>query len=114
MKIYSPNVLFLSSVLQYLEDPHKFVKTIIDSNEFDYILIDRLPVFEINSPDLLTVQCVPKHIYSASSPCWFFNKDGMLSHFNDKYTLIQSFSSVDGDFLVGGRYGSSRGFFFAK
>ena len=41
-----PNCLFLSSVIQYLEDPYQWLKVFVDS-KVDFILIDRMPFSKI-------------------------------------------------------------------
>ena len=72
------DVIFLSSVLQYLEKPNEVLKQLSESN-VDYILIDRTPFIE-NQNDRLTVQLVPESIYKASYPAWFFS--------NQKFNLL--------------------------
>lgn len=84
---YKPNVLLLSGVLQYLENPQEWIKK-FDKLDIDYILIDRTT--EIYGKNILSVQVVPETIYKASYPCWFFShnyiKDNLIH-----YDLIASF-----------------------
>lgn len=87
-----PNILILSSVLQYLEKPYEFIETILKEN-FEYILIDRTPFVE--GKDRITVQKVNPKIYRASYPCWFFNKRQMINIFLKKYSLVESFYCLD-------------------
>ena len=71
VKSENPNVLLLSSVMQYIERPFELLDEILKSN-FEYILIDRTP-FSKNTAKI-TLQIVPTSIYEASYPCWFFRE----------------------------------------
>ncbi|MCX7821522.1 MAG: methyltransferase, TIGR04325 family, partial [Brevinematales bacterium] len=68
-----PNVLLLSSVLQYLEKPYDMLAHLL-SCEFPFVIVDRTP-FNIKPEDRITVQRVPPWIYEASYPCWLFNEE---------------------------------------
>jgi putative methyltransferase (TIGR04325 family) len=92
LKKEQPNILILSNVLQYLENPKEFVKEILNMG-FEYILIDRTPV--VKGCDRLTVQKVNPKIYEASYPCWFFNEDSLISHFLGRYDLVEEFNCPD-------------------
>ena len=85
-----PNILLLSSVLQYLQNPFEWIEK-FNHLEIDYIVIDRTAVIS-EEKNLLTVQTVPKEIYEASYPAWFFNEKKLLASFN-KYDLISSFNN---------------------
>lgn len=87
-----PNTLLLGSVLQYLPNPISFIKDIL-AYEFNYIIIDRTPVFD--QPSRITIQKVPEEIYSASYPAWIFNRQKLLSLFIDKYELIADVDTAD-------------------
>lgn len=84
------DVVILSSVLQYIKDPHLLIDQIANL-KFKYIIIDRTS-FSHQSNDLLTIQNVPSDIYNASYPCWFFSLENFLSQFPD-YILIADFDS---------------------
>ena len=86
----TPNVLLLSCVIQYLEDPYKWLNDFLLLN-IPFIIIDRTP-FVDTQQDILTVQRVHDNIYSASYPCWFFNEDIFNSYFSN-YKLIGKFES---------------------
>lgn len=98
------NTLFISSTLQYLEDPIEFLNKIISYN-FPIIILDRISI--IHSPsNRLTIQSVPSSIYKAKYPCWFFNDQIILEVFKNNYELLESFDSfvlnktyVDGEVL---------------
>lgn len=88
------DVVFLSSVLQYLEKPESLLTELIKTKA-SYILIDRTPFIE-ESADRITVQSVPASIYKASYPAWFFSSN----KFNDLikkigYRIIEEFDSDD-------------------
>lgn len=91
LKERSPDVVILSTVLQYLENPYTFLNEILGYN-FEFILIDRTP-FTLNNTDRLTVQKVPPSIYNASYPCWFFSETKFITSINKKYELVESFDS---------------------
>lgn len=89
-----PNVLVLSSVLQYLEKPYDVLDNLLKNN-FDYILIDRTPFSIIG--ETIKLQIVPPSIYKASYPCRFFNESKFLEYFNNSgYTKIEQFYALDG------------------
>jgi putative methyltransferase (TIGR04325 family) len=89
----NPNVILLSSVVQYLENPYSFLTKLLDYN-FEYIIFDRT-AFVLEGSDLLTVQKVPPEIYLASYPAWFLKQDKFLDIFLDNYELIFEFNSFD-------------------
>jgi putative methyltransferase (TIGR04325 family) len=96
VKEQCPNVLVLSSVLQYLEKSYIFLNKILEYG-FDYVLIDRTP-FSTKSKDEVKLQIVPPNIYSASYPCHFFNQQYLESYFISKrYSLIEKFNGSDGE-----------------
>lgn len=85
-----PDVILLSSVLQYLEKPYEWIEKFI-SLGIKNIIIDRT-AFIAGAEDILTVQTVPQNIYSATYPAWFFGT-GMLEQFGDKYNLVATFDN---------------------
>jgi putative methyltransferase (TIGR04325 family) len=94
-----PQVILLSSVLQYLKEPYILIEELI-KNKFQNIIIDRTP-FKINGSDMITIQVVPKHIYEASYPSWIFNWDKFSSFFEVKYSLLTDFDAIDGSIKSG-------------
>lgn len=90
-----PNVVIISGVLQYLDDPQDIIQKLIKLNP-QYILINRLPVFiNKNKETTITIQKVAPEIYGfdVSYPCWIFNENDILKHFN-KYDMIAKFYSA--------------------
>jgi putative methyltransferase (TIGR04325 family) len=89
MEKHSPDVLLLSSVLQYLEQPYEWIEKFI-ALQIPFIILDRTAFIQ-HEKDILTVQRVPKEIYEASYPAWFF-APAVISKFTN-YKLIGLFES---------------------
>jgi putative methyltransferase (TIGR04325 family) len=89
----NPNVILLSSVVQYLENPYDFLKSLIEYN-FNYIIFDRTSFVEKGN-EQLTIQKVPSNIYPASYPAWFLDLEKFQSIFAEKYDLVFEFDSQD-------------------
>jgi putative methyltransferase (TIGR04325 family) len=66
-----PNVVLLSSVLQYLPDAGQIIKKICNSL-VNVIIIDRTP-FNNEQADKICIQKVPRSIYEASYPMRIFS-----------------------------------------
>jgi putative methyltransferase (TIGR04325 family) len=66
------DVIFLSSVLQYLESPHSTLAKLAETKA-PYILIDRTP-FTAGDQDRLTIQHVPNDIFPATLPAYIFSE----------------------------------------
>lgn len=106
-----PDVVLLSSVLQYIEYPYGLLEDIITRN-FQYIILDRTPVIELES-DILTIQKVPKEIYKASFPCWFLREKQLLSCFANRYEILGDWESFD-TWGLGRTRVQSKGYIFKK
>lgn len=91
-----PNILLLSSVLQYIEKPYELLDELL-KYDFEFVIIDRTP-FSLDSKEIIKVQVVPPWIYQASYPCWFFDMSKMKNYFiSKKYKIIEIFDAlVDG------------------
>lgn len=87
-----PDVLLLSSVLQYIEDPYLLLNKLL-AHKFKIIVIDRTP-FSENNEDIIKIQKIPPSIYSVSYPCWFFSESRFKAIFTS-YQLIESFHAFD-------------------
>jgi len=87
------DVVLFGSVLQYLEKPYEILDK-ISGLEIRYILIDRTPFIDKNR-DRITVQKVPKNIYKASYPCWYFSKDKFEREIQKKYDILLKFDALD-------------------
>lgn len=88
-----PDVVLLSSVIQYLEEPYALLDTIIE-NGFSYIIFDITPFYS-GKDDIITVQHVPKDIYLASYPFRIFSLDKFMNLFSGKYNMLADFDSLD-------------------
>ncbi|MFN9709791.1 MAG: methyltransferase, TIGR04325 family [Bacteroidota bacterium] len=85
-----PDIIILSSVLQYIENPYPLIEYISKLN-IKNIVLDRT-AFSNEQNDLLTIQNVPPDIYEASYPCWFFSSGSFIKKFIG-YTIIKEFDS---------------------
>ncbi len=94
LKEYTPNIVLLSSVLQYLENPYDIIEKIL-LLDCKYIIVDRTCVSNIRD-DMLTVQIVPKIIYDASYPCWIFSENKLIASFLN-YECISKINSEFAD-----------------
>ena len=92
------NCLLLSGVIQYIEDPYKLIKEILQY-EIDYIIIDRTPFF-LNMPDRITIQKVSPDYHEAIIPCRIFNYERFKNYFLEKYNVITESISIDGRMRV--------------
>ncbi|TDQ09251.1 TIGR04325 family methyltransferase [Pedobacter metabolipauper] len=105
--------VLLSSSVQYLPEPHVFLKKLATYN-FDFLLFDRT-AFSYTSDDRLTLQIVPPEIYPASYPAWFFHEEFFLSHFSDQYKVVAEFPSyVNGEavmYIDAKPAGANKGFY---
>jgi len=110
------DVLLLSSVIQYLEKPHDFLKE-IQGFDFKYIILDRTSFIKANQPDRLTLQIVPPDIYEAKYPAWFFNEKKLLEHFSNYDIKVEFESYVPGEQDIEidhVRSGYDKGFFLVR
>jgi len=86
------DLVLLSSVLQYIEDPYTLLTNLI-SYKPSGIIIDRTPF--ITGNDRITIQKVHPKIYNASYPCWFLNKEKFLERILENYDLLIEFDALD-------------------
>ena len=84
-----PDVVLLSSVLQYLPDPYAVLEELAAMQPASMV-IDRTPCSE-GSRDLLCVQTVPASIYQGSYPCWVFSRVKLESALGKRHVLRASF-----------------------
>jgi len=92
VKSFDIDVILLSSVLQYLEEPYKYLEY-IKSFAVKYIIVDRTPF--VKNIDRITIQKVSPKIYKASYPCWFFNEEKFISSLSSDYKLVMEFDALD-------------------
>ena len=108
----TPDVALLSSVVQYLPEPHALLDDIVRRG-FRTIIVDRTPLVE-GVRDRLTVQKVPPSIYDASYPAWFLERGRFLSHFRDGYEPAAEFDALAGEIDLGDVKARDKGFIFRK
>lgn len=88
-----PNVVLLSSVLQYLERPYAVLDQVLEL-PCEHVIIDRTP-FWAGPSDRLCVQTVPPSIYPASYPSWIFSRQQFRSRLDDDWQCIVTFDNRD-------------------
>jgi len=88
-----PNVVLLSSVLQYLERPYAVLDQVL-ALPCELVIIDRTP-FWSGPVDRLCVQAVPPSIYPASYPSWIFSRQEFRSRLDDDWQCIVTFDNPD-------------------
>ncbi len=91
----SPNILLLSSVLQYIEKPYGLLDEIL-KYKFEYIVFDRTPFGKYG--EKIKLQIVPPDIYDAKYPCWFFDEKKFIKYFKDmNFEIIEEFICAEGE-----------------
>ena len=110
IKEQNPDLILLSSVIQYIEKPYDLLKKIINYG-LEFIIIDRT-AFIKGDKDRLTIQKVSPKIYKASYPAWFFSETKFLKYFEEEYKLIEEFEALGKDMAnIPSRY---KGFIFRR
>lgn len=90
------DIAILSSVLQYIDNPEDVIRQLSKHN-IKKILIDRSP-FINGTKNIIKIQYVPKFIYSARYPVWFFSYNSFLHLMESEgYSLISEFSCKETD-----------------
>jgi putative methyltransferase (TIGR04325 family) len=92
---HQPNVILLSSVLQYLPDPIDIV-TKLTATKATLLIIDRTP-FSSLDVDKILIQKVPSSIYSASYPMRVFSREKFLEKVKCDWELITEIVNPDGN-----------------
>ena len=107
-----PNVVILSSVLQYLKDPYSILEELCQIN-VDVILID-MTIVSNNYVDDVYIQNVPQSIYEASYPVRSLSRQELIKSIeNFDYRMITDFDTLDFPQLV--KLDSDfKGFIFSK
>ena len=94
-----PNIILLSGVLQYLEDPAQALKEILAIGA-EIIVID-LTIVNSGFSDILWIQRIPSNIYSAKYPAWSLSKKILnQSLTNSNYQLVSEFKTLEFPALV--------------
>ena len=90
----TPNVVLLSSVLQYLPDPLGLLDKLSRVGA-SVMMIDRTPIASLPENRLL-VQHVPVSIYQASYPMWVFSGSQLLAHLAQHWRVVSRYDGADG------------------
>lgn len=88
-----PDIVVLSSVLQYLELPYAMLDKIFSLGS-RYVVIDKTAFIDYPT-DILTVQDVPEEIYQASYPAWFFSSQQFQKKIKG-YEILAQFNAYEG------------------
>lgn len=83
-------VILLSSVLSYLQDPHALVREVV-KGRIPHVIVDRTP-FIAGKRDRLAVQSAPREIGGGRYPCHLFNRDRLFAAFQADYELAEEWS----------------------
>lgn len=78
-------VILLSSVLPYLEDPHALLREVAAWGA-PHVIVDRTP-FVTGGRDRLAVQSAPPDLGGGRYPCWLFDRAGVTTAFQVHYDL---------------------------
>lgn len=78
-------VILLSSVLPYLQDPYALLREVVDCRK-PHLIVDRTPFF-VGNRDRVVVQSAPREIGGGRYPCRLFNRDGLLAAVQTDYEL---------------------------
>ena len=87
-----PNVVLLSSVLQYLPEPAQWIQK-IKMLGADVIIVDRT-IINFTEVDRLYIQHVPATIYPANYPCHTLSERRLINALDEDYVLEASFPSL--------------------
>jgi putative methyltransferase (TIGR04325 family) len=91
----NPNVVLLSSVLQYIPNLEDVIKKINQSG-IEMMIIDRTP-FHKGEDNKIAIQRVPKSIYEASYPIWVFS-EGIFNTLLSEWDIIAKIKNLEGFF----------------
>ena len=84
-KLFKPDIIILSSSIQYIENYKKVLNKLINLNS-DYIIILKTP-FNKKNIDEVYVQKPDKSIYKSTYPSWILGYDKFISNFDGKFIL---------------------------
>ena len=90
--VINPNVILLSSVLQYLPDPEQVLNE-LKATTASTIIIDRTPISDSHT-NIPCVQVVPSHIYSGSYPAWIFSRSWLQNQFVG-WEIVAEFDGIE-------------------
>lgn len=89
-----PNVVLLSSTIQYLEEPYEVLRSLAAAGA-SVVVLDRTPISE-HGQERIVVQRVPPSIYPASYPMRILSMASLLAALGPAYRLTASFMGPEG------------------
>lgn len=105
-----PNLAFFGASLQYVPAPFEILDRIL-SRRPSSVVFDKLALLD-KPDDRLTVQRVPKHIYEASYPAWFFSEACFLERMRSAgYKCLSEWRNID-EYPLEGATTAFKGFHF--
>lgn len=108
-----PDVLILSSVLCYLDDPYIWIKKFLDAG-VENVIVDRTAFIQ-GKTDRLTIQKVPQSIYPATYPAWFLNEEKFLMTWLSEYDIAGELpDSIDGVNFIEDVVCYRKGYYFVR
>ena len=96
-----PDILLLSCVIPYLEQPYQVLDQLMQFG-VPYMILDNT-YFNFEDRDRLCVQRVSPHIYDASYPSWFLDYRRVKNCIEKKYSIISEHLNDTVIFLDGKR-----------
>lgn len=112
MKTETPDVILLSSVLQYLKRPYEILES-LSSTKATLLVIDRSPFWSENKGSLV-IQHVPAQIYPASYPMHIFSEPEFLARMQNNWSLHAEFLSPEGRIHSPAGMFAFKGFLFTR
>jgi putative methyltransferase (TIGR04325 family) len=95
----APDVVLVSGVLQYLEDPYQVLDQ-LSTIGARTIVIDRTPWSEA-ADDIITLQVVPPEIFPARLPFRIFGRERLTCRLLTRYETVARFPAVDPEMHLG-------------
>lgn len=105
-----PDVVVLSSVIQYISELDKLFET-IKKNRAEFVVIDRTPFIQ-SGESKIARQVTPASIGKADYPLWLLKRDDVIGKLSDTYNVLSVFNAMDGDVFAGLRKVSFQGIIF--
>ena len=94
LKSETPNVILLSSVLQYLPNPEQTLRELL-ATPADTVILDRTPISSATS-NVPCLQIVPQHIYAGTYPAWVFAEDWLHTQLTG-WEIVAEFDGIEPD-----------------
>jgi putative methyltransferase (TIGR04325 family) len=109
---FHPNVVLLSGVIQYMEDPFDVLDAIVAVDSVEWIVFDRVSCSDSGSNEI-ALQRVRPPLGDSSYPVWFFDERELVDHMQHEFSLLFGFDSFE-RWTVGRRTLQNRGWVFRR